>query len=431
MEHRQLIQLHSRLTHPLLFQPPTVSTRRQASNLRGRTRYHRSTHVQVAGHVSMLPKLVPGLLLDAVRIFACSRSSPQVAILVSSLVGLGLQKLATGIPHVLAIHNIYANSHPPISPTVQFAELICSAAAYLYESNLTELCLQVASTGEEICRQLGQMLQRVASYSSSSSTVAATMSSNRGAFPPTMSLTQLEVNIVAYGAGVIWNARGITDRQKGHDMTWRVVELREKHNISISDPGPSNTDQVLLANAYNDWAEQLINEDKYLDGDNQFELYISKIFLAEFYLAIFHINVGEYEEAGKILQAALAARRQLFGETQTATFDCYFAMALCQFRLGDAALASQTLRHCLENHEAAQWCRYLQALVMQELDQREEGLALEAKTIAERNTGVPAPWTFGRLVAESDDVVVRDDAVHIGEPDLKVPSDDVYELKDV
>ncbi|KAK5653462.1 hypothetical protein OQA88_8948 [Cercophora sp. LCS_1] len=344
------------------------------------------------------------------------------------------------IPHVLALHKVYKTSRTPIRPTVQFAELIRSAAAYFYENNLTSECLEIATTGEEVCHQLTDL----------ESAAQATTENTHSLDPPKpchpATLTRLEADILAYGAGVIWNTRGIADRKAGHDKTWRVVELRQKH--ASNTRATTDEDQLLLANSYNDFALQLINEcdysnartyiakslkikGKHLDEDtDQYEFYSSKMLLAEislaegntaealklaeeaiehmerergpedmltvhckFYLAIMHMNLKNYQKALPLLETVLEGRKHRFGETQITTLDCYFALALCQFRLGQTQKARHTLTHCLGQDKTAHWCResslraeYLNAILLNRLGDQGEGTAHMAEAIKERNS---------------------------------------------
>ncbi|KAF3063943.1 hypothetical protein GL218_01958 [Daldinia childiae] len=262
-----------------------------------------------------------------------------------------------------------------------------------------------------------------------------------------LSLTTLEANIIAYGAGVLWNTGGITNRRRAHVMTWRVLELREQYIKNTPDDQLVVEDHVLLANAYNDWAVQLINEGKYAEAkpysekslamkeklldtkSHQFEFFISKIKLAFAILAegcpeegiamaqdaITHIerergaedpytihhmfqvanawaNVGSYKKAAALHKAVMKARISLFGETNPDTLNVYFAVALCLYRIEEFSEAQQNLSQCFKNSEAAQWsvenilrAKYLHALIMQHMNEEAEGKALESEVIAERN----------------------------------------------
>ncbi|KAI1453722.1 hypothetical protein F4805DRAFT_442283 [Annulohypoxylon moriforme] len=360
----------------------------------------------------------------------------------------GFELFATYIPHVISIHKKFVESQPPMNPTIQFAEMICSSAAYLYERGLAKLCLAVVATGERICQQLSKTVAKPVINPPNpppaySETVGLAASENR----QTLSLITLEANILAYGAGVLWNTGGITNRQEAQVMTWRVLELREQYIKNTPDDQLRVEDQILLANAYNDCAVQLINEGRYaeaksysekslamkeqlLDTENhQFEFFISKIKLAFTILAegrpekgldmardaIAHIerekgvedpytihhmfqvanvwaNVGDYKKAAALHKAVTRARISLFGKTNPDTLNCYFAAALCLYRIEKFTESQQNLSLCFENSEAAQWsventlrAEYLQALITQHLGDKAKGEALESKAIAERN----------------------------------------------
>lgn len=151
------------------------------------------------------------------------------------------------ISHVLNICRIYTQSQSKITPTIRFAEMICSAVAYLYESGLTQSCLDLTTTGESVCEQLSQ------------APVTSQLAATPGclAFGLPQSLPRLRANILAYGAGVLWTTGGIKNRQQAHQIGWRITLLREKYIDETSEDSLSVDDHVLQANAYNDVRLQL------------------------------------------------------------------------------------------------------------------------------------------------------------------------------
>ncbi|KAF7552642.1 hypothetical protein G7Z17_g4167 [Cylindrodendrum hubeiense] len=245
-----------------------------------------------------------------------------------------------------------------------------------------------------------------------------------------LSATALAANIIAYGAGVIWITGGIMNRQQGHEMTLRVLELRQKQMTYFINELHHTEDENLLANGYNDWAVQLINEGRYQDAKpysekslemkyrlldsetNQFQFFISKILLAfillsegrprialemaldaiqhiqkekgpdhsftlnyVFYVANVWAAVGDHREALGLYESSVEARTKLFGQSNQSTLNSHFAVALCLYHLGEYAQARNHVDQCLKQKDAANWgeehvlrAKYLQALVMQRLD---------------------------------------------------------------
>lgn len=163
----------------------------------------------------------------------------------------GFDLYATYAPHVTSLHRAYIESQPPISPTTQFAEMICSAATYFYEIGLAESCLAVASTGEQVCRQLSRVNTGSENVPESTPHPKAVVQNNMDVYN-SINLVRLEANIIAYGAGVLWTTGGIANRQQAHDMTWRVLELRKQYIEETPKDQLSVDDHILLANAYND-----------------------------------------------------------------------------------------------------------------------------------------------------------------------------------
>ncbi|KAK7414063.1 hypothetical protein QQX98_007095 [Neonectria punicea] len=265
---------------------------------------------------------------------------------------------------------------------------------------------------------------------------------------PTVELAEMISNISAYGAGVIWTTGGLINRQQGHAMTWRVLELREQHMECCTRERCSVEEQNLLSNAYNDWALQLINEGRYreakpfseksleikyrlLDSEkDQFQFFISKILLAFVLLSEgdvegapgmaqeafehiekekgsddpftlhykFHVgnawaSVGEYRKALEVHRASVEARTALFGQANHDTLNGHFAIAHCLYRLGEFTDARMHVDKCLKQQRAANWgsehllrAKYLQSLIMQKLkDTGKNWKAEEKSTITERN----------------------------------------------
>lgn len=317
----------------------------------------------------------------------CSRLPRPSSIMVPHLTGFEL--FARYIPHVLHIHNTFRMYRDRLIPSVPFAEMICSAAAYLYETGLAESCLDVATTGEEICEQLDKLpTEDVAGPSAPQIPTPMEISFDNIYEPVTYSLGTLAGNISAYGAGVIWSTGGLIDRQDGNEMTWKVLKLREKH-IEASAQDQHRLDyENLLSNGYNDWALQLINEARYSEAksfskrslemkerllgksEDQFQFFISKILLAVvalsegdyqqatstaqesiehvarekgrddpftnhymFYVANVWSAAGNHVKALELLKASLKTRLRLFGEANYNTLNSHFAVALCLYRL--------------------------------------------------------------------------------------------------
>ncbi|KAK0667112.1 hypothetical protein QBC41DRAFT_229113 [Cercophora samala] len=309
---------------------------------------------------------------------------------------------------------------------------------------MTKQCLEVVTTGERICRAVSSVSDESQKIANSSIGAEALLP-----VPQSMSLTTLEANIIAYGAGVLWTTGGLKNRKQAHEMTWRVLKLREKHMESLSATEVNSNEHVLLANAYNDWALQLMNEGKYMDArafsqrsldikerhldtrTNQFEFFISKILLAVSELAeglyvqslvtarsainhiveekghedpytqhwMFHVanivaGTGDFQKALELHRSALQARVALFGESSYAALDSYFSVGFCLYKVGDFMAASKSVAQCIGISESAEWAsecllraRYLEALILKELGGGNNGQQSESEIniIAERN----------------------------------------------
>ncbi|KAI9155704.1 putative extracellular serine carboxypeptidase [Paramyrothecium foliicola] len=305
----------------------------------------------------------------------------------------------------------------------------------IHKAGNTEPCLELAATGEQVCRELAV---RAANSGMQETTSDVHRSS---------SLVRLEANIIAYGFGVLLERGGMGDRQQAHDEAHRIIELREKYITDTPRSELSDADYILLANAYGDWALQLANEgfyqesreyserslsmkERYLGGqENGFEFLTSKSLIATAHLAVgtgrlalalakdslvgverengpdhpytrhqsfilanFHAAVGEYAEGLTIHRMALEARRSLFGEFNSDTLNSYYAVALCLFRLQRHEEARDAVASCLANKETAPWCpesilraTYLQSLIMQSIEGDKKWKQQEADAIRKRN----------------------------------------------
>ncbi|KAJ3548447.1 hypothetical protein NM208_g996 [Fusarium decemcellulare] len=358
----------------------------------------------------------------------CSRLPKPSSIMVPHLTKFDL--LAQYMPHVLSIHSVYVRYRSYLSPTVAFAEMICSATAYLYETGLAESCLDVATTGETVCEELDKSLEAEDDPCEFES-MRVTRVVFEGAYEPvTYNLGTLAGNISAYGAGVIWCTGGLLNRQQGHDMTYKVLKLREGYIQTSTQDQHRLVYENLLSNGLNDWALQLINEGRYSEAKgfsersldmkcrllgedkDQFQFFISKILLAVVALSegnareataiaedaiehverekghndpftnhyMFHVAniwsaVGEHVKALGLLKASLKARLQLFGETNHDTLNGQFAVSLCLYRLGIYDEASEYMEKCLKRANAARWgqehvlrAQYTQSLIMQHVE---------------------------------------------------------------
>lgn len=316
---------------------------------------------------------------QAVRLIRRSLPRPSL-IMVPSLGSFDV--CATMIPHVVSIVHTYVGSDPPMRPTTGLAEMICSACAYLYENGMSKLCLDTASKGQQICEDLSPCRDATLDWSQNISLAES----------DTGNIATLQANIMAYGAGVLWMTGGITNRQQAHEMTWKVLELRQKYIMDTPSEQLSTDEHVLLSNAYNDWALQLLNEGRYKEarpfsekslrikarlltsGGQQFEFFISKIIIAYTLLAerrisfavkmaedaithikeekgadnpytqnyMFHVatifaNIGDFQQAAILYKSCMEARVLLFGETNHEALNTYFAMSVCSYNLNDLA----------------------------------------------------------------------------------------------
>lgn len=168
------------------------------------------------------------------------------------------------VPHVLNLRKVYLKSKPEITPTPQFAELLCYTGTFMYEAGLRNNGIMVLSTAENVCDALakeaakqpsGQMQHLERQYMIPPEGFEDTLVAG--------SFAALQANVIAYLAAIHWVMGSIVDRSEAHDQARRIRDLRHKH-IEGSDPNEVTfSDRSLLANSYSDLGLSLCNVEDY------------------------------------------------------------------------------------------------------------------------------------------------------------------------
>lgn len=305
------------------------------------------------------------------------------------------------MPHIINIHHVFTASEPPLRGTLQFAELLCSAGAYLYEKGFGKLGLPILDTAECICAQHTDLPEHIIHLNLGK--LSKPLHDTTPASISTPSLASLEANILAYAAGIHWVTGAISTRKQAREWTQRIVDLRESHIHNIAAEKITVSDLLLLANCYNDFAVQLFDEVEYCQAEvwllksqkikeklrsqgyvvPQFEFAeslkgFSLVRLAQgrqheaieltneavlriseeegpesvsaqyfkFWSAVVKHNAGHIEEAIQIHQSVFEARVKLLGELSHDTLHSSFALGQLRYLLGD----NQSARYVINLH---------------------------------------------------------------------------------
>ncbi|SPO02307.1 uncharacterized protein DNG_04980 [Cephalotrichum gorgonifer] len=369
------------------------------------------------------------------------------------------------IAHVLRLQEIYEASRSktrPISGGLDFAELLASAGNYLYEVRIEGPGLAVLTTSAEICGELRSALQGGKDALDGSSTSTATDSAAALA-----SLVKLEATALTISWGIVSNNHGLSGGRKAMELITRVLHLRQEHVKMVVAPAPDEGfySRILLSNAYNDNACQLIHMHKHDEAESllekslalkdelslerdipAFEYAESKNNLAFvrmgqnrveeavtvneeavrlikeedghandhtrfiFCHGVCLVNAGRMEEGLEILREVYKVRVATFGRSNSLTLDSTFAVALVLHRLGRSEEASDAVADCFFDQGTTLWpreCRaratYLRSVILRSLGEEEKADELGASSIAELRSLLSE--SSPHIPQDSDDLV--------------------------
>ncbi|OAA78789.1 Tetratricopeptide-like helical [Akanthomyces lecanii RCEF 1005] len=163
------------------------------------------------------------------------------------------------IGHVIQLHKVYVSStqaENPIRADISFATLLASAGNYLYEINIAESAIALLATSADICHTL-----RAGNLESPSDTLQVSK-------PPINELLKLEATAMTIQWGLLSRNAGLSGAQTAMAYISTVLQLREEHswmNLTAEERFWSN---LLLSNAYNDVACQMINMHRYAEAED-------------------------------------------------------------------------------------------------------------------------------------------------------------------
>lgn len=159
------------------------------------------------------------------------------------------------IAHVIQLHKVYVSStksENPIRADISFATLLASAGNYLYEINIAESAIALLATSADICHKLR------AGKLESPSEVSK---------PHTNELLKLEATAMTIQWGLLSRNAGLSGAQTAMAYISTVLKLREEHSRMDLTAEEQFWSRLLLSNAYNDVACQLISMHRYTEAE--------------------------------------------------------------------------------------------------------------------------------------------------------------------
>ncbi|KAK3324482.1 hypothetical protein B0T19DRAFT_443896 [Cercophora scortea] len=343
------------------------------------------------------------------------------------------------ISHVLRLHEVYlaySKDPCPIQGHYSFAELLASAGNYLYEMSIEESGLAVLATSASICRDLQES-------------------------PRDNSITSNQTE-PAPGP----KSEATNGTKTAHDYILRALLLRQQQAAAdLSTPDKRFWNRVLLSNAYNDMACQLIDMHKYTDAESYLTRSLElkdqlaaerKIPAFEYAesknnLACVRIGQGRIEEAltlsfdvlklieledghandqtrflfiygiclthaGRLFEAVKSLgdgykqRVAIFGASSRNARDSAYGTAWVLYHLSKLDEAKNTIELCLGKQENSSWApecliraQYLKCLILQALGRKDEAQVLGSAAIAELQRH------FATYLTDSTPTIVSDD----------------------
>lgn len=168
------------------------------------------------------------------------------------------------VAHVLRLLEVYNTSSledRPIIGRLEFAELLTSAGNYLYEVDIAESGLSVLSAAAKICENIRPV------HSPTKKVGEHSLTSSEESDPGTSESVKLEATALTIWWGIIAHTRGLSDGKMAIFQIRKVLRLREEHARMNLPDGEKFLSRVLLSNAYNDVACQLINMHEYDEAE--------------------------------------------------------------------------------------------------------------------------------------------------------------------
>lgn len=168
------------------------------------------------------------------------------------------------IAHVMRLEEVFRvcnKSSSPLTNRLAFEELLTKAGYYLCELSLADSGLAILGTAEQICETASTMSAPFASCNEEPNTGTNTSPETHDSMS-LGSVAKLQATVLQISWGIMATTQGLTGRQKSVEYIAKVLRLRESYAKMPHDCEERFWSRVLLANAHNDMAYQLINTEQ-------------------------------------------------------------------------------------------------------------------------------------------------------------------------
>jgi tetratricopeptide (TPR) repeat protein len=177
------------------------------------------------------------------------------------------------IAHVLRLEEVFKicdKSYFTLTSYFAFAELLTKAGYYLNELSLAESGLAILSTAEQICQIMSTMLAPFTSYNEPNAGTKTPLEPHESI--SLGSVTKLQATVLQISWGIMATTQGLTGRHKSVEYITKVLRLRESYATIPHDCNERFWSRVLLANAHNDMACQLIDTEQYSEAEGHLQI---------------------------------------------------------------------------------------------------------------------------------------------------------------
>lgn len=270
------------------------------------------------------------------------------------------QRYKTSIAHVIRLEEVFRlcnKSSPHLAGHLAFVELLLSAGFYLFEAGLGNSALTILRTAEEVCDH------EVASANLLSPRDADSVTNADWSTPGPLASgwTKFQATALQISWAIMATSQGISSRQNSTEHITKVLSLRTKYASTEHPNEEKYRSRVLLANALNDMAYQLLDNEEYdaaeahlcaslkmkeeLEGERSMPAF--QFAEHKKNLAIAKLGQGKREEAVSLSRDAVAVLSQ--DKEEAAVYSLFqFIHAICLANVGLLAEALPILQDCLE-----------------------------------------------------------------------------------
>jgi len=142
---------------------------------------------------------------------------------------------------VISLHTVFLQSKPRMESSKEFADLLADAGYYMWDRSLCKEGIAVLETADTICTNLESERKGI-----------------------------LRANILV-ALGSLLNDIGISDRARAVSMFKEILDIRLEHFAELDPPSITMSDQLLLSNAWNDMGWMCMERGAYDEAEAHFD----------------------------------------------------------------------------------------------------------------------------------------------------------------